>query len=103
VSAFQAVEAVEHASGTFTLTGDLLRQTIAKEKLSKYKHLFIGQVLTLDLKKLGKVDTAGLAWLILLIEQAHKKNIDIRFSNLSVELTKLIKLSAVDGLFNLSG
>ena len=48
--------------------------------------------------KVNQIDTAGLAWILLLIELAAAKSCDISLMNLPDDLLKLAKLSAVDTL-----
>ena len=82
-----------------TITGPLNRDTIAT--LDKHKHESMlkssaGSSLTLDLAKITHVDTAGLAWLLLLLETAGKLNSHLSFAHIPDDLLKLAKLSAAD-------
>lgn len=81
------------------LTGELTRKTVnfAFEKQSA--QLITKQIASLNLKAVSKVDTAGLAWLLLILEQANLKMHKIHFTNIPQELIKLAKLSAVDTFF----
>lgn len=83
---------------TGEIVGPLNRNTVAK--LDKNYHVKIIKQLAneaaLDLAQTTSVDTAGLAWLLLLLEIANEKNCQLAFANLPDDLLKLAKLSAVD-------
>ncbi len=87
---------LEGATGK--IVGPLNRNTVAK--LDKKYHVKVIKQLaknaTLDLAQTTSVDTAGLAWLLLLLEIANEKNCQLTFANLPDDLLKLAKLSAVD-------
>lgn len=88
----------KQTDGEFFLSGKLTRQSLSKAKLHQYKELFLQSTLKLDLSELARVDTAGLAWLLLIIEHCRTHNIQISFSHLPSDLVNLAKLSAVDNL-----
>ncbi len=79
-----------------TLTGELTRETVSRKFEKKSLSLMTNLVKVIDLASVTRTDTAGLAWLLLMLEQANKQAIDIKIVNLPEELTKLAKLSAVD-------
>jgi len=82
-----------------TITGPLTRDTIALLDKNKHKSIFKGSTsdaLTIDLGKISHADTAGLAWLLLLLETASKLNRQLSFAHIPDDLLKLAKLSAVD-------
>jgi phospholipid transport system transporter-binding protein len=83
------------------LAGELTRQSIpqlvkeqATNKLFGYQKV---KRVVVDLKKVSKVDTAGLAWLLQQIEIAQANACQLTFAHLPSELIKLAKLSGVDG------
>ena len=78
------------------LDGELTRHSVASHSLRQHKKLFQSEQLDFDLAKVKKVDTAGLAWLLSMIEYGNSKNIVISFSNLPSDLVKLAKLSGVE-------
>ncbi|MDG1750723.1 MAG: STAS domain-containing protein [Thalassotalea sp.] len=78
------------------LTGELTRKTVNSTFEKKAAHLISKEITLLDLSAVSRVDTAGLAWLLLVLEQAKKQHQDIHFINIPQELIKLAKLSAVD-------
>jgi phospholipid transport system transporter-binding protein len=81
------------------VVGHLTRDLIAK--LSSPAKWFNTPQLNVDLLQVASVDTSGLAWMLVVIEQSKQKNIQITFSNLPDDLVKLAKLSAVDELIPL--
>lgn len=80
-----------------TLAGILTRKTVPSlpNKGCLDKKLANRQVVV-DLKALDNVDTAGLAWLFLLVEEANALPCQLSYSNVSDDLLKLAKLSGVE-------
>ena len=84
--------------GTLTISGELTRHSVATINNSEYGNWFAHGAVKADLSQVSKVDTAGLAWLFYLLEQAALFSCQLSFSNIPEKLTKLINLSGVDGL-----
>jgi len=82
---------------TVHLAGELTRYTIITVPDKKLTALFTSAQLTVDLQQVIKVDTAGLAWLFHLLEQAQVAKCELLFANLPAKLDNLIKLSGVEG------
>ncbi|MBL4940116.1 MAG: STAS domain-containing protein [Colwellia sp.] len=61
------------------------------------KQLIAQQSSMIDLQHVTRVDTAGLAWLFYLLEQANGANCQLSFDNVPAKLTKLISLSNAEG------
>lgn len=78
------------------LVGDLTRHTVPTLAHSIGSQLFNQSSSILDLSQVNKVDTAGLAWLLALLEQAEHKTCEVIFANFPAELVKLAQLSGVD-------
>jgi phospholipid transport system transporter-binding protein len=78
------------------ICGALTRKTINRAFEKKANHLLSQSVDTLDLAEVSHVDTAGLAWLLLVLAQAKKHHQDIHFTNLPQELLNIAKLTAVE-------
>ena len=78
------------------LTGELTRKTVNSTFEKKAAVLISKEIASLNLAAVSRVDMAGLAWLLLILEQAKKQRQDIHFINIPQELFKLAKLSAVD-------
>lgn len=89
---------VQQADQKAIFSGALTRATITRAFDKKYRSLVNGESITIDLAKVNQIDTAGLAWILLLIELAITKSCKISLVNLPDDLLKLAKLSAVDTL-----
>jgi len=80
------------------LIGELTRHTLNMIKPHELATLFSSKEVSLDLAQVDKVDTAGLAWLFSLLEQAHNRACILTYRALPDKLYKLIELSGVEGL-----
>jgi len=87
---------VQQAEQKAIFSGALTRATITRTFDKKYRKLVDNKRIVLDLAKVNQIDTAGLAWILLLVELAAAKACDISLVNLPDDLLKLAKLSAVD-------
>jgi phospholipid transport system transporter-binding protein len=87
---------VQQADQKAIFSGALTRATITRAFDKQYRKLIDGKRIVLDLAKVNQIDTAGLAWILLLIELAAANACDISLVNLPDDLLKLAKLSAVD-------
>lgn len=79
------------------LSGELTRHTIMKITKKSIQQLFLPSSTILDLTNITRIDTAGLAWLFYLLEQASLANCQLSFANIPTKLDKLISLSGVEG------
>jgi phospholipid transport system transporter-binding protein len=79
-------------------SGVLTRETISRAFDKKYRQLADKTEITFDLGAVSQVDTAGLAWILLTVELAHKQNNVLKLINLPNDLVKLATLSAVDSM-----
>lgn len=82
-----------------TIIGPLNRNTVAQLEKSSQQSIITCPQITINLSQVSHVDTAGLAWLLYLMELAAKTNCQISFVHLPLDLLKLAKLSAVDAFF----
>ena len=85
--------------GVSVITGSLIRSTVPS--LGKDCHIKLvkeNKSLQLDLNGVNKVDTAGLAWLLLVLEYAKKHQCKLSFAHVPNDLLKLAQLSAVEHL-----
>jgi len=89
------------AEGNSALIGELTRQTIMQITNKSIKQLTSQQSSIVDLIKVTRIDTAGLAWIFFLLEQANSANCQLSFSNVPTNLKKLISLSGVGGFLPL--
>ena len=86
---------IEQHSSKVCIRGELTRHTINKKNCQSMEPYFGESDIVIDLSAVSKIDTAGLAWLLSLVEQrSHSGN--LHFSHLNGELVKLAKLSGVD-------
>ncbi len=81
---------------TALFSGELSRLTINKSFEIDLRQSFANKDIVIDLVNLHKVDTAGLALLLMFVENAKKTNNEISLHNIPDDLLKLAKLSAVD-------
>jgi phospholipid transport system transporter-binding protein len=79
------------------LSGELTQQSIMQITKKSIKRLFLPSSITLDLAQITRIDTAGLAWLFYLLEQASIDGCELSFINIPTKLDKLIRLSGVEG------
>lgn len=79
------------------LAGELTRKTVLQISKKNIKKLLSQPSLILDLQQVTRIDTAGLAWLFYLLEQASIVSCQLSFSNVPAKLNKLISLSGVEG------
>jgi phospholipid transport system transporter-binding protein len=84
--------------GLLIINGELSRYSLALISNKNYSSYFEGENIVVDLSQVTKVDTAGLAWLFYILEQALALSCDIKFISLPENLHKLIALSGVEGL-----
>lgn len=79
------------------LSGELTQHTLMQITEKQIKRLFASSSMVLNLAKVTRVDTAGLAWLFYLLEQASVDSCELSFVNIPTKLEKLICLSGVEG------
>lgn len=84
--------------GILFINGELSRHSLALINKNNYSSFFKCGDVTVNLSEVSKVDTAGLAWLFCLLEQAIACSCQITFIHLPDKLHKLIELSGVNGL-----
>ena len=89
---------IELNHGILTIAGELSRYSIESIDASKYTNWFAHGAVKVDLCQVSKADTAGLAWMFYLLEQASKNACQLSFCNIPDKLLKLINLSGVHGL-----
>jgi len=87
--------------GILIISGELTRHSVVHIKSTEYVLWFEHGAVKVDLSQVSKADTAGLAWLFYLLEQAATFTCQLSFCNVPDKLTKLIALSGVNGLLPL--
>lgn len=88
--------------GELLINGELSRYSLALIGNNNYSSSLKASEVIVNLSHVTKVDTAGLAWLLCLLEQANALSCQMTFSHLPMKLHKLIALSGVDGLLPLA-
>lgn len=84
--------------GVLSITGELSRFSVQSIDANDYAVWFVHSAVKVDLGQVSKADTAGLAWMFYLLEQASQNACQLSFCNVPEKLTNLITLSGVDGL-----
>lgn len=87
---------VEISATGVSISGELTRDTVANINKKNIKQVMALESASIDFQKVTKVDSAGLAFLLLLVEKAQKTKCKLSFLHLPEDLLKLAKLSAVD-------
>ena len=80
------------------LKGKLTSNTIAALKNKAHRSIVTTDKVVVSLAQVSEVDTAGLAWLLFLVEQAKHHKCQLSFAELPEDLLKLAQLSDVDQL-----
>lgn len=82
-----------------SIEGELTVDTVAE---SLFQQVLTGTAsLTLNLSQLSRIDTAGVAWLVLMVKHAKQTQVTVKIIHPSDALTNLAKLSDVDKLLGL--
>lgn len=93
------------ANGVFSLSGELSRDTVSDFWPNCRQDLLVasnnGDAIVLDLAGIQDSDTAGLAWLLNLLRDSKTQNISFAIANLPNTISKLAKISDVDGFLPL--
>lgn len=78
-----------------TLTGELTRHSVMTLPKGLLQKLFKQSATIINLDNITKIDSAGLAWLLLAVEKAGKLNSKLTLQGLSDDAVKLANLSGV--------
>jgi phospholipid transport system transporter-binding protein len=84
------------------LNGELTRKTLSQSFEKKSLRLVKKSHVILNFSAVTKADTAGLAWLLMIIERAKQTGCSLSLEAMPEELIKLATLSAVDSFLPLS-
>ena len=82
------------------LVGQLTRMHIDKAFEKKSYQLLKQELLLLNFAQVSSVDTAGLAWLLMMIEKSIPNGCQLTIVNMPEKLIKLAKLTRVDNLIH---
>jgi len=77
------------------IEGALTRHTVGQYNTKSITLLLQQKSVNMNFSKVSKVDTAGVAWLLLIVEQASKTACELSFTHLPEDLLNLTKLSGV--------
>ncbi len=86
----------EQSPGYFTVEGNLTFASIDKQTPQSFRFLKGIETIYIDLSKVGKTDSAGLALMIEWIKQSRMIRAQLRFKNIPEQLMALAKLSGFD-------
>ncbi|WP_286271419.1 STAS domain-containing protein [Thalassotalea hakodatensis] len=75
--------------------GNLTREFITANIERQSTRDLSNNITHINLSQVNAVDTAGLAWLLLMVERAQKADLPLKLVDLPEDLVKLAKLSAV--------
>lgn len=94
------------ASSKLDITGVLDRDTLSKDywleiSTAEKAKVIASKLLVVDLLKVERADTSGLAWLINLVKDVSKDQVEVRFLNIPDKLTNLAALSGAEMLLSL--
>ncbi|WP_440876206.1 STAS domain-containing protein [Thalassotalea sp. PLHSN55] len=81
-----------------TIVGQLTRETVPTIKKNTIKTMLAQPEIIINLKEVTRADTAGLAWLFLVLEKAAKIQVTVQFSHICQDILNLAKLSGVEHL-----
>lgn len=85
--------------GSLLISGELSRFTVDEISDEVFSDWFSHSAIDVNLHDLSKVDTAGLAWLLYILEQAKGFNCHLSFSHIPLQLEKQIILSGINDFF----
>jgi phospholipid transport system transporter-binding protein len=87
---------IESSQTGVILSGDLVTEWVSE---ALFDRVFCKtETIDLDLSKVERIDTAGLAWLILLFKEAKQRKIHLNIQQAPDALIKLATLSNVESL-----
>ena len=78
------------------VSGELTLKTITQSFEKKSYKLLTKTIKVLNFESVSKVDTAGLAWLLMMVEHAKNQSQIMHIINTPNELIRLAKLSSVE-------
>lgn len=91
----QNIEIQSPSKDNYIIKGDLTFSTIDKTTMKVLNFQQSASIINIDLKQLGKIDSAGLALLIEWIKFARAYQTELRFENIPAQLSALAKLSDI--------
>ena len=89
----------QRTKGDYCLSGELDRDTVPKFWANREKWFPQDSHISLDLSSLKRIDSAGMAMLLLLQEQLKLNQQSLIFNHVPLQLKMLLELSNVEHLF----
>ena len=89
----QTLEIIAISNANYQIKGELSFHTINKLTLKALKFHKNTAAISIDLQKISKIDSAGLALLIEWIKFAQAQQTELQFTNIPSQLTALANLS----------
>ncbi len=90
---------VGQANGKFGLVGDLKFETVTSLHADSKKFLSSGKAVSIDMSKVGAVDSAGVVMLVDWLQQSDDCGVELQFENIPEQASRLIQVSGLAGLF----
>ena len=87
-----SAELKQAGDGRLTLSGALDFDTVAKLRPLLQRYLRPGEIILVNLKRVGHCNSAGLALLLQWVEDARQQGSDIQFRNLPHSLAEIADL-----------
>lgn len=91
----QNIEILSPSKDNYIIKGDLTFSTINKTTMKVLNFRQRASIINIDLKQLGKIDSAGLALLIEWVKFARAYQTELRFEHIPAQLSALAKLSEI--------
>lgn len=79
------------------VSGELTREQVSRDFEKRSYQMISESCPVINLAQVSIVDTAGLAWLLAMLERAGEQNINLQFAEIPAKLENLAKLSGVAG------
>lgn len=88
---------IESKGEKLMVSGKLTRDHVTRDFEKRSYQLINTESSVINLSKVSQIDTAGLAWLLAMLEHANQQNIHLYFTEIPAKLANLAKLSGVAG------
>ncbi|GHF78726.1 STAS domain-containing protein [Thalassotalea marina] len=88
---------IKASDSQLLVSGELTRDQVSRDFEKSSYQLINAKNPVINLAGVSLVDTAGLAWLLAMLEHASKQNINLQFTEIPAKLENLAKLSGVAG------
>ena len=86
---------INSQNGQLHVVGTLTREQVTRQFEKRAYQLISADCPVINLGQVETIDTAGLAWLLVMLERASKQKITLEFIEIPAKLENLAKLSGV--------